>query len=163
MQQTNNNDLPEIHVDADACPVQIRRTIEKIARRHKLNLILYIDDSHELYPFYGKVKQVSQGSDAVDYVLANQVRPGDIVVTQDYGLAALALSRKTKVIHPSGMIYSEKNIEQLLAERHLASVARAAGNRFRSSAKNRRKPDYRFADQLESLILPSKTDKPDLS
>lgn len=153
-QKHKENNLPDIHVDADACPVQVRKIIERTARSNKLNLILYIDDSHQLYPAYGQVKQVSQGSDAVDYLLANQVEPGDIVVTQDYGLAALALSRRAKAIHPSGMIYNEHNIEQLLAERHMASVARAAGNRFRSAGKNRKKPDFRFADQLNKLIHP---------
>jgi uncharacterized protein len=118
-----------LRVDADACPTAVRINLEKLARRCGIELIFYIDDSHELHPAYGQVLQVGQGRDAVDLVLANQIIAGDIVVTQDYGLAALALARQARAIHPAGMAYTEANIDRLLFERHLAAKSRQARER----------------------------------
>lgn len=146
------NDVWQIRVDADACPSAVRGSIEKLARRHQIGLIYYIDDSHELSPDYGLVLQIGKGRDAVDLALVNQAVKGDIIVTQDYGLAALALARGAAAIHPGGMLYTEFNIDRLLAERHLAAKARKAGERF--SRHNKRKPadDQNFFNQLNELI-----------
>ena len=143
---------PNVLVDADACPVPVRRLIERTASRHQLRLVFFTDENHELFPEYGEVRRVAQGHDAVDYALLSKVSPGDIVVTQDYGLAALVMSRRAYVIHPSGMIYSSHNIDQLLMERHLAGRARMAGERIRSSKKKSGKNDLKFADQLTILL-----------
>jgi uncharacterized protein YaiI (UPF0178 family)/GNAT superfamily N-acetyltransferase len=147
-----NNDACQIHVDADACPIGARFSIERLARHYHLKLFYYIDDSHELYPEYGQVRQVGQGHDAVDLALVNQIRGGDIVVTQDYGLAALVLSRRAVAIHPSGKLYTEKNIDNLLAERHLAARARKAGERFRQPKKRKREDELNLAGQLKRQI-----------
>lgn len=144
--------FPALLVDADACPVPVRRLIERTAKKHRLRLIYFTDENHELYPEYGEVRRVAQGNDAADYILLSAVNPGDLVVTQDYGLAALVMSRRAFVIHPSGMIYTNNNINQLLMERHLASRARMAGERMRSSKKRSGKSDLKFADQLVLLL-----------
>lgn len=141
-----------IRVDADACPVNVRHTLERVARHNHLELIYYIDDSHELYPEYGLVRQVGQSRDAVDLVLVNQTRSQDIVVTQDYGLAALVLARKAVAIHPGGMLYTDQNIDRLLMERHLAARARQAGERFNNPKKRQKGDDLHFGDQLKRLI-----------
>jgi uncharacterized protein len=118
-----------IRVDADACPAAARSQIERLARQYGSGLVLYMDDSHDLHPTYGQICQVGQGRDAVDFMLANQTAAGDIVITQDYGLAALVLARRARAIHPTGMVYTENNIDRLLLERHLAAKARQAGER----------------------------------
>lgn len=141
-----------IRVDADACPVGVRRNIESQARFHHLSLVFYTDDSHELNPEYGEVRQISQGRDAVDLVLVNQLAAGDIVITQDYGLAALALSRGAAAMHPSGMVYNEHNIDALLAERHLAARARKAGERYRRPKARQSADDVHFGGRLRDLI-----------
>jgi uncharacterized protein len=141
-----------IRVDADACPVNVRRNLERVARQYHLELIYYIDDSHELYPEYGQVRQVGQSRDAVDLALVNQTRSQEIVVTQDYGLAALVLARKAKAIHPGGMLYTDQNIDRLLMERHLAARARQAGERFRNPKKRQKGDDLHFGEQLRRLI-----------
>ncbi len=142
----------KIHVDADACPINVRMSLEKLSRRYRIPLIYYIDDSHELQPDYGQIRQVGQGHDAVDLALINQTRTGDIVVTQDYGLAALVLARRALAIHPGGMLYTDQNIDQLLMERHLAARARNAGERLRNPRKRQKKDDISFYDQLKRLI-----------
>jgi uncharacterized protein len=124
-----------LRVDADACPATVRINLEKLARRFGLPLVFYTDDSHELRPAYGQVRQVGQGRDAVDLVLANQIVAGDIVITQDYGLAALALARQARAIHPAGMAYTEANIDRLLLERHLAAKSRQARERSHPSSR----------------------------
>ena len=141
-----------IRVDADACPVGVRRSIESQARFHHLGLVFYTDDSHELTPEYGEVRQIGQGRDAVDLMLVNQLLPGDIVISQDYGLAAMALSRGAVALHPGGMIYTEFNIDALLAERHMAARARKAGERFRRPRPRQSADDVSFNTRLRDLI-----------
>lgn len=147
---------PTIRVDADACAGTVRRSLEQISRKMKLALIFYIDDSHELQPEYGQVQQVGKGRDAVDLALINQTKPGDIVITQDYGLAALVLGRRARAIHPSGMAYTNENIDRLLMERHYSAKARQAGERTRNPKKRQKSDDLKFDEQfmrqLESLL-----------
>ena len=150
--EKEQNEAWQIRVDADACPAAVRSSIESLARRHRIGLIYYIDDSHELSPDYGLVRQIGQGRDAVDLALVNQAVKGDIIVTQDYGLAALALARGAAAIHPGGMVYNEFNIDRLLAERHLAAKARKAGERFNRQSKRKPADDHNFINQLNKLI-----------
>lgn len=72
---------------------------------------------------------VSKGADSVDFALVNRLAPGDVVITQDYGLAAMCLAKRAKVLHQDGMRYSPDNIDALLLARHTAgkSGRRAAG------------------------------------
>jgi uncharacterized protein len=144
--------LPSIRIDADACPAGVRIGVERLASRYKLPLIYYIDDSHELCPEYGEVRQVGQGHDAVDLMLANQIHAGDIVVTQDYGLGALAIARKAQALHPGGMAYTADNIDRLLLERHLAAKSRQAGERGHHAHKRKKSDDIRLVDQLKQII-----------
>ena len=54
---------------------------------------------------------------------------GDIVVSQDYGVAAMALGKGAYGIHPSGKWYTDENIDQMLMERHLNKKARRSSKR----------------------------------
>ena len=141
-----------IRVDADACPVSVRHTIERIARIRRIDLVYYIDENHELYPNYGQVQQVGQGHDAVDMALINQVVSGDLVVTQDYGLAALVLARRAEAIHPSGRIFSDENIDRLLLERHLSAKARRAGQRTINPRRRKTADDKSFESQFRLIL-----------
>ncbi len=143
---------PTCLVDADACPVRVRQAIEKLARRYGLRLIYFVDENHELYPGYGEVRQIAQGHDAVDYALLGQVRSGDVVVTQDYGLASLVLAKRGHAIHPSGNRYDHNNIDHLLMERHLASRARRAGERPQRSRRPSGDQKISFEKQLNLLL-----------
>lgn len=151
-QSQTNRKKPTIRVDADACPAVVRHIIERVARKRHMDLIFYIDENHELYPSYGRVEQVGQGHDAVDLALINDVVCGDVVVTQDYGLAALVLARRAEAIHPGGRIFNDKNIDQLLFERHLSAKARQAGQRMVNPKRRRTEEDKSFEEQL-CLIL----------
>lgn len=145
--------LPHILVDADACPVI--RQAELVARRHALPMTLLCDEHHVMYSEYAQVRHVSSGADAVDIALMNLCRRGDIVVTQDYGVAAMALGKGAYAIHHSGKRYTDENIDLMLMERHLAKKARRASGKhhLRGPAKFTEEDRQRFTAAFEALIL----------
>ena len=79
----------QIFVDADACPVV--GIVEKVAKEHSVPVTLLCDTNHVLSSDYSEVIVVGAGADAVDYKLISICHKGDIVVSQDYGVAAMAL------------------------------------------------------------------------
>ena len=101
-----------ILVDADACPVV--GIVEKIAKQYSIPCILLCDTNHVINSEYSEVKVIGAGADAVDYALINICRKGDIVVSQDYGVAAMALGKGAYAIHQSGKWYTGDNIDQML-------------------------------------------------
>lgn len=122
----------KILVDADACPVI--NIVEKEAKQRNLKVILLCDTNHILYSEYSEVKVIQAGTDAVDFALINICEKNDLVVTQDYGVAAMALGRGAKAIHQSGKWYTDENIDRMMMERYLAKEARRTSkNQFRGS------------------------------
>ena len=140
-----------IYIDADACPVT--RIAERIAKAHGIPVTLLCDTNHLLTSDYSTVRVVGAGADAVDFALINLCRWGDIVVTQDYGVAAMALGKGAKTIHQSGRWYTDENIDLLLMERHLAGKARRSGkHHLKGPAKRTTEDDQRFTESFERLI-----------
>ena len=140
-----------VYIDADACPVT--RIAEEIARKHGIPVTLLCDTNHQLVSDYSTVKVIGAGADAVDIALINLCRRGDIVVTQDYGVAALALGQGARAIHQSGRQYTDDNIDGLLMERHLAGKARRAGkHHLKGPAKRTEEDDRRFAESFGKMI-----------
>lgn len=142
----------KIFVDADACPV-VRQT-EEIAKKHGVPVTLLCDTNHILHSDYSEVKVIGAGSDAVDFALVNRCQAGDIVVTQDYGVAAMALGKKAYAIHQNGWQYTDKNIDCLLTERHMAKKARRAAkkNHLKGPRKRMADDDEKYMAGLEKLI-----------
>lgn len=89
-----------IYIDADACPVT--RIAERVAKEYAIPVVLLCDTNHVLSSDYSEIRVIGAGADAVDIALINSCQRGDIVVTQDYGMAALALGKGAKAIHQSG-------------------------------------------------------------
>ena len=141
----------KIFIDADACPVT--RIAERVAKEYAIPVVLLCDTNHMLSSDYSEIRVIGAGADAVDIALINLCRRGDIVVTQDYGVAALALGKGARAIHQSGRWYTDENIDGLLMERHLAMVARRKSkNHLKGPAKRTREDDRRFAESFERLI-----------
>ncbi|MBQ9010538.1 MAG: YaiI/YqxD family protein [Clostridia bacterium] len=141
-----------IYVDADACPVI--RVIEEVSAKMHVPVVFLCDEHHVLTPGTGRVQVVASGPDAVDLALINQCRGGDLVITQDYGVAALALGKGAYGLHPGGKQYTDENISGLLMDRHLAGRARRSGKRhLRGPAKRTPEDDRRFRESLERIIL----------
>lgn len=141
-----------IYVDADACPVV--RIVEKTARKYGVPVTLLCDTNHVLNSDYSEVKVIGSGADAVDFALIGLCEKGDLVVTQDYGVAAMALGKGAFCIHQSGRWYTNDNIDQMLMERHLAGKARRASkkNHLKGPKKRMAEDDERFEKSLEQLI-----------
>ncbi|MCM3638155.1 YaiI/YqxD family protein [Sporosarcina luteola] len=146
-----------IFVDADGCPV-VNETIS-IAKQFNLPCTLICDTAHEMHREGAETIIVSKGADAVDFVLVNKVQKGDIVVTQDYGLAAMVLAKQGHPIDQNGRLYTNENIDQLLYARHAAQKIRMAGGRLRGPKKRSKESNDKFKLNFRRLCkLLSPTD-----
>ena len=142
----------KIYVDADACPVV--RIVERLAKKHEVPCVLLSDTNHVIDSDYSEVIVVGAGADAVDYKLISLLKKGDICVSQDYGVAAMALSKGCYAIHQSGKWYTNENIDQMLMERHLANKARRSTKKHHLKGPAKRTPedDQRFEESFEKMI-----------
>ena len=144
--------MMRILVDADACPVI--GIVERIAKAHGIPVTLLCDTNHVLKSDYSDVKVISAGADAVDFALINLCERADVVVTQDYGVAAMALGKAAYAIHQSGKWYTNENIDQMLMERHLNKKARKASgkNHLKGPRKRTSEDDEHFRESFEKMI-----------
>jgi uncharacterized protein YaiI (UPF0178 family) len=140
-----------ILVDADGCPV-VDLTIQ-FAKKYNLPVMLFCDTAHNMQREGAKTIMVSKGMDAVDFELVNRVKPGDIVITQDYGLAAMVLAKRGLVMDQNGREYTNENIDQLLHSRHIAKKIRQAGGRMKGPKKRRKEDNDSFEIAFNALIL----------
>ena len=149
----------KIYVDADACPVV--GIVEKIAKKFEIPVMLLCDTNHILSSEYSEVKIIGAGADAVDFALINLCKKGDIVVTQDYGVAAMALGKGAYGIHQSGRWYTNETIDQMLMERYLNKKARRSSgkNHLKGPKKRTEEDDLRFEQSFEKLIVTVKENK----
>jgi uncharacterized protein YaiI (UPF0178 family) len=137
-----------ILIDADASP--IKEIAVAIAKKHQLEVLLFFDTSHEYNDGYSKTIQVDKGRDTADFELVRYIRNGDLVITQDYGLASMALAKNAKVMNQNGNIYTNDNILGLLTRRQLGQKT---NHRYQKGPKKRTKADdKRFSEVLETLI-----------
>ena len=143
----------QIFVDADACPVV--DIVETIAEKYNIPTTLLCDTNHVLCSDYCEVIVVGAGADVVDYKLISICLRGDIVVSQDYGVAAMALGKGAYAIHQSGKWYTDENIDRMLMERHLNKKARrgSSKNHIKGPTKRANEDDERFAQSFEKLVL----------
>ena len=144
--------MPHIYVDADACPVV--KQIEIVAKSHNIPVTLFCDTNHVLKSDYSEVKIIGAGADAVDFALMNSSRAGDIVVTKDYGVAAMALARGAYAINQDGWLYTNENIEGLLAKRHFIKKMRNATHKHHLKGPRKRtdEDDEKFIEALGQLL-----------
>ena len=134
----------KILIDADGCPVTAAAV--QAAEQNNIKALVFCDTSH------AEVITVSKGADSADFALVNRIEPGDIIVTQDYGLAAMALAKKGRPITQNGLVISERNIDTLLASRHIAKKVRRAGGRLKGPSKRSSEQDDHFKKALSALI-----------
>lgn len=142
--------MTHIYVDADACPVV--QIVEKLAKRYNIPCTLLCDTNHVMYSSYSNIIIVGAGADAVDFKLISLLQKNDICVTQDYGVAAMALGKGSYAIHQSGKWYTDENIDQMLMERHFAKKARRRKNHLKGPAKRTAEDDHRFEESFEKMI-----------
>lgn len=138
-----------VFIDADACPVT--DIAVDWAVRQGFEVTLICDSAHEMQRAGARTITVHRGADSADFVIVNLLRADDLVITQDYGLAAMCLARGAKAINQDGRAYTNDNIDGLLAVRHLARAARRAGERTKGPKKRGREQDAAFLRALEGL------------
>lgn len=137
-------------IDADGCPV-VKICIE-ICKKNNIEAIILCDTSH-VFNYEGvQTIMVDKGADSVDFKLVNLIKAGDVVVTQDYGLAAMCLSRRAIVLNQNGMIYDNSNIDSLLLARHTAKKIRNSGGRLKGNSKRTNEQDEAFRKALVEII-----------
>ena len=137
-------------IDADGCPVVALAV--KTAEKYGVRCVLVCDTAHTFSNVPAEIITVSQGADSADFRIVNLLDAGDIVVTQDYGLAAMCLAKNATTINQNGLIYSEKNMDELLLSRHIHKKVRRAGGRMKGAKKRIKQQDEAFEKTLTALF-----------
>ncbi len=137
-------------MDADACSV--KDIIIKVAKEKAIPVTMVMDTSHAWHHEGVKVVTVDKARDGVDLALINLAHKNDVVVTQDYGVAALALGKGVRALNQNGLIFSSDNMDKLLFERHLGQKVRRAGGRTKNPRKRTTEDDDRFERAFRHVL-----------
>ena len=139
-------------VDADGCPVT--RIAVRVAAEYGVLCVVFCDMAHEFRGLGSSVEvvTVSTGADSADFALVNRAERGNIVVTQDFGLAAMCMARGAVPVDQNGRIYSDDNIGLLLEQRNMAKRLRRGGARLKGPKPRRDFQDAAFERTLRSVL-----------
>ncbi|MFF2481996.1 YaiI/YqxD family protein [Paenibacillus sp. NPDC058071] len=141
-----------IVVDGDACPVKAE--IVKVAKSGGVPVVMVSSYDHRIEPVEGvRVVQVDRSSQSVDLYIVNHIVKGDIVITQDFGLASIALGKGAVVLSPRGEQYTNGNIEYLMERRHESAKRRRAGGRSKGPKPMSDADRDRFQQKLTKVLL----------
>ena len=140
----------KVLIDADACPVV--DIAVALCAKLEVSCILVCDTAHRMERPGAQTLVMDKGADSADFGLVNRVSPGDIVVTQDYGLASMCLAKGGKVLHQDGWEYTPWNIDALLFQRHESRKYRAAGGRTKGPKKRTKEQDQAFSAAFLKLL-----------
>ena len=140
----------KILIDGDGCPV-IDIAIS-VAKKFNIEVVIMCDTSHIFKKEGAKTMVFSKGADSVDFALINYLEKEDIVITQDYGLAAMAMNKASYVINQNGMIYNDENIDRLLYSRHISKKIRKSGGKTKGPKKRTKEDDINFEKTLNEIL-----------
>lgn len=141
-----------ILIDGDACPV-VKETID-VANLYQIPIILITDTAH-IYQLNNPLIEViivDKGSDSVDFALVNRVKQDDIIITGDYGVAAMVLAKKAHCLNHNGSAYTDDNMDQMLYTRHLHKEIRKVGGKTPHKKKRKKEQNETFKLHLTQLI-----------
>lgn len=141
----------KVLIDADGCPVV--NIAVRLCRVYGTECMILCDTAHEFHDPYARTLIFDRGADSVDFGLVNMVRPGDLVITQDYGLASMCLARNARILHQDGWEYTQDNIHALLLQRHESRKFRASGGRMKGQRKRIQAQDAAFYSALKSILV----------
>lgn len=142
----------KIVIDADACPVTKIAVSE--AKKRGVPVLCICDTSHIIFDEYASTLTVDKGRDSVDLAVVNACKDGDVVITQDYGVASMALAKKARCINQNGLYYTQDNIDSLMAMRHMAMQERRKSSKhhLKGPKKRTQDDDERFRNALIKLL-----------
>ena len=139
-----------ILIDADGCPV-VDLTLQTAAK-YNVPVLILCDTAHQIQRDGAQTLTFGKGADSVDFALVNRVCAGDLVITQDYGLASMCLARRARVLNQNGLEYTPENIDGLLCRRHENKKLLRAGKHPKGPAKRTREQDEAFIAMLEVVL-----------
>ena len=137
-------------IDADACPVV--DIALRLCKKHGVPCLLLCDTAHAMHRDGAETLIFDKGSDSVDFALVNRTAAGDVVITQDYGLASMCLGRNVRILHQDGWEYTLDNISGLMEQRHVSKKHRMAGGRTKGPAKRTKAQDIAFEKALQQIL-----------
>lgn len=140
----------KVLIDADACPVT--KLAIRLCQDFQVPCTLFCDTAHEYHHDGVATLVVDKGADSADFAIANHAMPGDLVITQDYGLASMCLSRGARVLHQDGWEYTADNIDALLFSRHESRKYRASGGRIKGPKKRGASQDKAFSASMQRIL-----------
>ena len=141
----------KIYVDADGVPG--RDAIVRCAQYYGVSVILVADVSHPMLPRRGEdLLLVDKEMDSSDFAITNLVKAGDLVITQDMGLAALVLGKGANVVTPRGTLVTNNTIDRRLAARWVTRKMRAGRERIKGPKPFSKKDHERFLSMLNHCI-----------
>ena len=124
----------------------------QVAKRFSVPVTILCDTSHQIEREGAQTLVFDKGADSVDFALVNRVKPGDIVVTQDYGLASMCLAQCARVLNQNGLEYTADNIDALMLRRYENKKFLRAGKHPKGSAKQTKEQDAKFGDTLKKIL-----------
>lgn len=139
-----------IFIDADGCPV-VKLTVS-YARKNGIPVTIVKNYAHVIEDDYAEIVTVDISSDSADYYIANKIRKEDILITQDYGLAAMALSKGAHILNQNGLIIHNENIMTLLDSRHINQKMRKNKRIYTKIKKRIAENDDAFLLSLKKLV-----------
>ena len=143
----------QIWVDADACPQVIKEILFRAADRGQVLTTLVANTSLRTPPSdFIRTVRVAPGFDVADYQIAQQVQPGDLVITADIPLAAEVIARGAHALDPRGQLYSEDNVRERLAIRNLMQELRSTGALIAGPAPLGQRERQLFANHLDRFL-----------
>lgn len=158
MGELETQDIRRILVDADACPSL--DVIIGIAKRHNTLVILVGNETQNLPRFQKtpgiSIIEVASTRDAADYAIMSRVAAGDIVITDDIGLAVLVLSKGATALSTRGKIYNPVTIDSELFLRHEGQRVRRAGGRTKGPSAYTQEDKQHFIEVLKRLLSRSR-------
>jgi uncharacterized protein YaiI (UPF0178 family) len=141
----------KIVVDADACPVKAE--IIKAAGQFGAQVLMVASFDHRLSESPGvTVVQVDRSDQSVDLYIANHLRAGDILVTQDFGLAAIGLGKRAIALSNRGQTYTESTIDFLLERRHESAKQRRNGKHSKGPKPFTQEDRHNFLQCLTKVL-----------
>lgn len=140
-----------IIVDADACPKAALQICFHMGKKYNVPVWTIASFNHNIESEHHVV--VGSDSQEADMKVMNLAEKGDIVVTQDWGLAAMLTGKMVHCISPTGKRYDPDQIDFLLEERALKASYRRSGGRTKGPKKRTAADDSRFLKELEKMII----------
>ena len=143
----------KIWIDADACPKPIKEILYRAADRTRTELTLVANHSLQTPPSpYINTIQVPGGFDVADNRIAQDMQPGDLVITADIPLAADVINNGGHALNPRGELYTADNIQQRLSMRNFMEALRSTGVNTGGPATLNQTDRMAFANALDRFL-----------